>query len=148
MKKIMLMGPTLAGKTTLLQRLHGKVQVYDKTQSVDYFDDAIDTPGEYLENRRLYNALVTSSFDADIIVLVQSATDEMSFYPPMFAGIFNQPVIGVVTKIDLVESASQIAQAAEYLNNAGAEKIFNLSSVTGAGMDALLAYLDEQRSST
>lgn len=145
MKKVMLMGPTLAGKTTLLQRLHGKAQVYDKTQQVDYFDDAIDTPGEYLENRRLYNALITSSFDADIIALVQSATDEMSFYPPMFAGTFNQPVIGIVTKADLVSSQQEIDRAVEYLNNAGVETIFILSSITGSGMDELADYLAEDK---
>jgi ethanolamine utilization protein EutP len=141
MKKVMLMGATLAGKTTLLQRLQGREQVYDKTQQVDYFDDAIDTPGEYLENRRLYNALITSSFDADVIALVQSATDEMSFYPPMFAGVFNQPVIGIVTKADAAD-IRQLERAVNHLNGAGAERIFTLSSVTGEGIDALQDYLN------
>ena len=142
MKKLILMGQTLAGKTTLLQRLQGKALVYDKTQSIDYIDNAIDTPGEYLENRRLYNALIMTSFDADIIGLVQSATDSMSFYPPMFARVFNQPVIGIVTKADLVSDARQIDQAIDHLACAGAEHIFVLSSVTGKGVEELLAYLE------
>ncbi|MDE4771639.1 EutP/PduV family microcompartment system protein, partial [Klebsiella pneumoniae] len=34
---------------------------------------AIDTPGEYLENRCLYSALLTSACEADVIALVLNA---------------------------------------------------------------------------
>ena len=50
MKKMILMGRSECGKTTLKQALKGKKIQYDKTQAIDYFDIIIDTPGEYAEN--------------------------------------------------------------------------------------------------
>lgn len=79
MKRIMLIGQSQCGKTSLLQRLQGEPMQYQKTQALGYFDCAIDTPGEYLENRCLYSALITTSCDADIIALVQSADCQQGF---------------------------------------------------------------------
>lgn len=42
--KIMLIGPSAAGKTTLIQRLIDKEIKYDKTQTVEYVGNYIDTP--------------------------------------------------------------------------------------------------------
>lgn len=80
MKRIMLIGQSQCGKTSLLQRLQGEPMQYQKTQALGYFDCAIDTPGEYLENRCLYSALITTSCDADIIALVQSADCQQGFF--------------------------------------------------------------------
>ena len=38
---------------------------------------AIDTPGEYLENRGMYKALVVRGVEGDVIVFVQDATDRV-----------------------------------------------------------------------
>ena len=48
MKKIILMGRSECGKTTLTQALKGEHITYRKTQYVNYFDVIIDTPGEYM----------------------------------------------------------------------------------------------------
>ena len=48
---IMLIGPSAAGKTTLIQRLQHEELKYDKTQAVEYVGDFIDTPGEYMQQR-------------------------------------------------------------------------------------------------
>jgi ethanolamine utilization protein EutP len=51
MARVMLIGRTGAGKTTLIQALEGMALDYSKTQAVEYLDKYIDTPGEYSENR-------------------------------------------------------------------------------------------------
>ena len=58
MKNIIFMGKTGSGKTTLCQKLDQLELKYKKTQSVELYNNAIDTPGEYMENRNLYNALI------------------------------------------------------------------------------------------
>lgn len=45
MKKIILMGRSECGKTTLTQALKGDVISYHKTQYINHYDVVIDTPG-------------------------------------------------------------------------------------------------------
>ena len=52
MRKIMFIGRSEAGKTTLSQAMKGDTITYHKTQYVNHYDVIIDTPGEYAENRR------------------------------------------------------------------------------------------------
>ncbi len=61
MKRLMLIGPSQCGKTSLTQVLRGETLRYQKTQAIVWTPAAIDTPGEYLENRCLYSALLTSA---------------------------------------------------------------------------------------
>ena len=56
MRKIMFIGRTGAGKTTLTQALKGEDITYQKTQDVQHFNAIIDTPGEYCENKELAHA--------------------------------------------------------------------------------------------
>ena len=51
MKKLVLMGRSTAGKTTLTQALRGEAIHYYKTQDVHHYKSGIDTPGEYAESR-------------------------------------------------------------------------------------------------
>lgn len=78
MKKIMLVGHTGAGKTTFRQAIYGQAMEYQKTQAVEVVNSTIDTPGEYLENRNLYRALIVTAADADLMVLLQDCTDEQA----------------------------------------------------------------------
>lgn len=143
MKRIMLIGQSQCGKTSLLQRLQGEPMQYQKTQALGYFDCAIDTPGEYLENRCLYSALITTSCDADIIALVQSADCQQGFFfAPMFATAFNKPVIGIITKADTAKDEAALSFATNQLRQAGAEYLFVTSSITGDGISPLLDYLN------
>ena len=48
MRKIMFIGRSEAGKTTLSQAMKGNTITYHKTQYVNHYDVIIDTPGEYL----------------------------------------------------------------------------------------------------
>ncbi|WII36774.1 EutP/PduV family microcompartment system protein [Paenibacillus thiaminolyticus] len=143
MKTIIFAGSTGSGKTTLCQWLHGQEIAYKKTQAVETFDQAIDTPGECIENRYLYKMLLVSSVDADVIGLVQDCTKEESYFPPAFATVFAKPVIGIVTKTELARTDQDIAQARAYLQAAGAERIFEVSTMENVGVEALRAYLEE-----
>lgn len=120
--KVMLIGKTGCGKTTLTQRLYRKSITYSKTQMVCYENDIIDTPGEYLENKFYLKALSVTATNAEIIVLLQSTLDEDTFFPPNISSMFSgKHVIGVITKLDLNQDYKL---AEKYLIQAGAEEIF------------------------
>jgi len=141
MKDIILIGGTKAGKTTLLKVLNGeKFKKIDiRTQSLEFEDQSIDTPGEYIENRQYYTALISAAQEAEIIGLVADATAEQYFFPPTFASIFTRPVIGIVTKID--EQKANIDYAKNILNMAGVGKIFLTSALTGKGITELSDFI-------
>ncbi|WP_432663538.1 EutP/PduV family microcompartment system protein [Wukongibacter baidiensis] len=140
MKRIILIGRTGSGKTTFTQEIIESEKEYKKTQSIEWHDSVIDTPGEYIENRRFYNALITTSFDCEIVGLVQDSIDEGCIFPPGFAAIFNKTVIGIITKID--NRDKNIDYAKECLLNAGAQEIFEVSAFDGRGMKDIKMFLD------
>lgn len=142
MSKVIFMGKTGSGKTTLCQKLHELELEYKKTQAVELYDHAIDTPGEYLENRHYYSALIMTAVDAEIIALVGDPTVEENFIPPAFSGSFAKEVIGIITKITLVNDEVQIILVEERLMQAGVSKIFKVDTVENIGIEELFAYLD------
>lgn len=142
MKKIMLIGRTSAGKTSFCQAVYEGSLHYKKTQAIELINDAIDTPGEYVENRAFYKALLVTSCDADCIVLVQSCIDSQSSFAPGVCGMFNKPTVGLVSKIDAATSQHDIETAHEWLMLAGCEKIFHISSLTGEGIGEVVKYLE------
>lgn len=142
MKKIMFVGPVGVGKTTLTQRLKGLELTYYKTQAVEFHDTIIDTPGEFLQHRRYYNALNVTGADADVIGLLVEASNQMQTFPQGFSSLFNQEVIGIVTKIDMADKEEQIEKARRQLKAAGAKKIFEISATENEGIDRLQAYLE------
>ncbi|MGE4548845.1 MAG: EutP/PduV family microcompartment system protein [Intestinibacillus sp.] len=140
-KRIILIGRSAAGKTTLSQYLNHEALRYYKTQTVQVINQrVIDTPGEYLERVHMRGALMVSSTDADLIVLVQDATENGTMFPPAYTSMFAKPSIGVVTKSDLA-SPEQIEKAKEYLRMAGTRDIFVTSSVEGSGFPPLMELL-------
>lgn len=140
MKNVIFMGKTGSGKTTLCQKLDELDLMYRKTQSVELYSDSIDTPGEYIENRSLYNALLTTSVDAKIIALVYDCTQEENYLAPGFASMFNKEVIGIITKITIAKQ-SDIDFAIEQLTMAGASKIFKVDTIEDIGIEELSSYL-------
>ena len=137
MKKLILVGRS--GKTTLTQTLKGDNPHYHKTQYINYHDVIIDTPGEYAENKELARALALYSYEADVVGLLLSATEQYSLYSPCCTAQANREVIGIVTKIDHPDATPQQAEA--WLRLAGCEKVFLISSKTGEGIEELLNYL-------
>lgn len=141
MKKVVFIGKTGSGKTTLCQKLNEQEVKYKKTQSVEIYNESIDTPGEYIENRGLYRALVVTSADAKMIALIYDCTEEESFIPPGFSSMFMKEVIGIITKIDLAKSEEQIERGIEKLEAAGVTKVFKVNTLDGTGINELSDYI-------
>ncbi len=141
MKKIILMGRSGCGKTTLTQALKGEKITYHKTQYVNNFDVIIDTPGEYAENKFLGRALALFSYEADVVGLLLSAVEPYSLYPPNVTPCVNREVIGIVTQIDRPNANPW--QAEQWLRLAGCKTIFHVSAYTGEGIWKILNHLRE-----
>ena len=141
MKKVMIIGRSGSGKTTLIHNiLYGKSNA-KKTQSIERLHNLIDTPGEYIENPRLYRAILLTSYDVDSVVLVIDSEEDSSIFPPEFASAFNREVIGVVTKID---KKKEFCRAVEFLKKAGVKKIYYTSSKDLTTIEELKNYLLEE----
>lgn len=135
MKKMMLIGESGVGKTTMIQVLSGESFTSRKTMAVEFCGQFIDTPGEFIENRRFYPALITTSADCDVVAMLQDSTRISSLFPPLFSSIFTRRVVGVVTKVDV--DGGNVERAERFLKNAGAREIIRSSSITGVGLDIL-----------
>ena len=132
--KVLLIGGSGVGKTSLRQILCLETLTYRKTQMLEFSDVFIDCPGEYLEIPRYYHVLIDTSHRVEEIWALQDATQTRSFYPPNFAKAFLKPVVGILTKIDLPQA--NIEQARSFLNYAGIRdpvyetSIFNCESIS------------------
>ena len=141
MKKIILIGRSTAGKTTLTQAMKGEKISYRKTQYINHYDVIIDTPGEYLQTGGLGRALALYSYEADVVGLLAASTEPFSLYPPNITCMVNRDVIGIVTKIDKI--GGNVPLAEQWLRNAGCKTIFHVNSKTGEGVSDILEYLRE-----
>ena len=141
MKKIILIGRSESGKTTLIQALKGEKIKYHKTQYVNHFDVIIDTPGEYIESKIFGGALAMYTFESRVVGLLLSATEPYSLYSPCITPLANRDVIGIVTKIDHKDANPKRAE--EWLRLAGCKKVFHVSSYTGEGIWQIIDYLKE-----
>lgn len=142
MKKIVLVGRSEAGKTTLTQALKGEKIEYHKTQYVNNFDVIIDTPGEYAQTKSLGHALALYTYEADVVGLLLSATEPYSLYPPCCTAMANREAVGIVTKIDVEGGDPQ--RAKRWLELAGCKKIFFVNAKASEGIPELLEYLKEE----
>lgn len=140
--KIMIIGTTGAGKTTIIQSLRKQMIEWQKTQTITYLDDFIDVPGEYLDIPRFHRAIIVTAMDTDLILLVQPADSEKQNIPPSFASIFNQPVIGIISKIDL--PGGDVGKAEDFLRLAGVSgPIVAVSAINGEGINKLIKVLEQ-----
>lgn len=143
MKKIMVIGRIGCGKTTLCQRLFHEELRYKKTQAVELVGGtAIDTPGEYMESRAFYRALVVSAVEADLILVLQDCMDPECRFAPGMRAMFQKPMVGVVTKIDQCQTPEDLERAETFLTLAGADPIIRVSSTTGEGIEQLCQLLE------
>ncbi len=141
MKKILLVGRSEAGKTTLTQALNGGVLDYKKTQYMGYGNVVIDSPGEYAEASNLSRALALYTYEADCVGLLINATESYSLYPPGVTSACNRPVIGIITKIDSPDA--NVPMCRHWLELAGCKEIFPVSAYSGEGIWQVLNYLRE-----
>lgn len=138
-KKIMFMGRSGAGKTTITQALYGEDIAYQKTQYVNYSQYIIDPPGEYIEDKQFGFALALYSYEVDVIGFILAANEPFSLYSPGTVAMATREVVGIVTQINAKDANPKLAE--EWLRIAGCEKIFFVDSVTREGLDELISYL-------
>lgn len=141
MNKVILIGRSESGKTTLTQALMGRGIKYEKTQTVNRGDFIIDTPGEYIQTRNFGGALAVYAYESDIVGLLVGADEPFSLFPPNITSMANRLVIGIVTGIDKEDANPKRAE--NWLKIAGCKKIFFVSSVTGQGIDELRSFLSD-----
>lgn len=141
MKKLLLIGRSGCGKTTLTQALRGEKVHYLKTQGMVFDDFLIDSPGEYIENHDLGSALALYSYEADVVALLIAADDDYSLFPPCITCLVNREVIGIVTKIDKASPH----RAERWLRLSGCKKVFFVNSHTGEGVNEVLEHLKQHK---
>lgn len=100
-KRVMVIGPSNSGKTTLVNKLNNYNGPLRKAQDVIYGKNTIDIPGLYLENAWMYKHLSIIAQDASHVLILVDQSKCQDVYPPRFAKTFRCPVIGVISKIDL-----------------------------------------------
>ena len=144
MRRVMMIGKTGCGKTTLSQRLAGQVLRYQKTQTIQVVgSDIVDTPGEYLEQRQFYKALIVTAIEADVILLLHAAGAEQNGFSPGMNTLFGgKPLIGVITKTDLCCGRERLEAAREVLMEAGASAVVETGLGDEAGLEALRRLID------
>ncbi|PLS17303.1 ethanolamine utilization protein EutP [Bacillus sp. M6-12] len=98
--KAMLIGSIGAGKSTLTNSLLGREVKAVKTQSLNYYDWIVDTPGEYTENPLFYKNIMATALEVTHVLYLQDATNQKLIFPHGFSSGFNKLAIGVVTKSD------------------------------------------------
>lgn len=141
MNKVIFIGRSGCGKTTLTQALNGDNIRYAKTQSIVRDGFTIDTPGEYIESRNFGGALAVYTYESDIVGLLLSADEPYSLYSPNITMMANRPVIGIITGID--KKHAEPDRAERWLKLAGCKKIFRVSAVTGEGIEDLRTFLSD-----
>ena len=139
MKKLILIGRSEAGKTTLTQAIRGQELSYQKTQYIENDSMLIDTPGEYIQTHELSAAIALYAYESDIVGLVASAEEPYSLFPPCITSMANREVIGIITKID--SPYANVPMARLWLENAGCETIFEISAYNREGIDALIQHV-------
>ena len=139
-KRIMVVGPTQSGKSTLTNVLNDAERPLKKTQDVIYGKNTIDTPGSYIESPSMYKYLIATAQTASHVLLLVDQSRPIEVYPPGFAKTFTCPVLGVITKIDLAPQNAKLS--IQQLKRIGvSEPYFWISLKDNTGVEALKEYL-------
>lgn len=139
-KRIMIVGPTQAGKSTLANILNDTSRPLKKTQDVIYGKNTIDTPGSYIENPSMYKYLIATAQTASHVLLLIDSSRPVEVYPPGFAKTFTCPVSGVMTKVDL--KTENVPLCIHQLQSIGvSEPYFRISLTENTGVEELKEYL-------
>lgn len=135
-KRVMIIGTTKSGKTTLANALNDSDGPIKKTQDIIYGKNTIDIPGSYIENTWMYKHLIAISQDASHLLILVDQSRYDSVYSPGFAKSFKCPVIGIITKADLMIEDDELCY--KQFKEIGIDKpYYKISALSGIGMEAL-----------
>lgn len=133
--RIMLIGEHGCGKTTIIRTLSGLEYKPKRALAVEYFHNFVDSPSEFLENRRFRRALITASNECSVLVFIVDATRSSCQMAPGFATMFNRRVLGVITKCDHPD-ANRV-RARKFLRNTGVLNTIEVGFKSGEGVEEL-----------
>lgn len=141
MKRTLLIGETGSGKGALIRALSvlPGLRVPSRVMAVECVGPFVVTPGEFLENRRFYRALITASAGGERVLFLHNAARRSCLFPPGFASAFNRPVAGVLTHTDAPNA--DIGLATRFLHSAGVRRLFLMGDPDGAQLDELREFL-------
>lgn len=138
-KRIMIIGPTKSGKTTLANALNDYKGPLRKTQDIIYGKNTIDIPGSYIENTWMYKHLIATSQDASHVLMLIDQSKCENVYSPGFAKAFRCPVIGVITKTDLMVENEELCY--KQIKQIVVPAYYKISVSSGTGLVELKEYL-------
>ncbi|MCM1990204.1 EutP/PduV family microcompartment system protein [Oceanirhabdus seepicola] len=142
-KRIMVIGPSRCGKTTLVNVLNDYDGPLRRTPDLIYGKNTIDVPGAYIENAWMYKHIIAAAQDASYVLILVDQSNCAEIYSPGFAKSFTCQVIGVITKCDLMPENEE--KCLQQLKKIGvSEPYFHISFPMGIGIDPLKKYLFEK----
>lgn len=136
----MVIGPSKSGKSTIVNALNNYDGPVRKTPDLIYGKNTIDVPGAYIENSWMYSHVIALAQDASHVLILVDQSNCTEVYSYGFAKSFTRPVVGVISKSDLMPENEQ--KCREQLKNIGVkEPYFRINASTGEGIDELKKYL-------
>lgn len=139
-KRMMIIGISNSGKTSLVNALDDESRTGKATQDVIYGGKTIDVPGAFIENASMYKNIITLAQDAWCILMVLDQSNCTEVYSPGFAKLFRCPVVGVITKCDLKADNEHICIS--QFKKIGVEApYFSTCTRTDKGIEELKEYL-------
>lgn len=99
-KRIMVVGPSRSGKTTIVNYLNDYNGPLKRTADVIYGENTMDIPSSYIENAWMYKHIIALAQDAKKIVFVLDSKNPKEVIGDGFSKLFNIEVIGVINKAD------------------------------------------------
>lgn len=135
-KRVMVMGPTNCGKTTLVNALNDFKGPLRKTPDMIYGPKTIDVPASYIENAWMYKHVIAAAQDASHVLILVDQSRPIEVYSPGLAKIFHCPVVGIISKCDLKPENEEVC--IKQLNRMGVtEPYFKVSIPNGIGLEPL-----------
>ncbi len=143
-KKIMLIGSSGSGKTSLANIINGMSGTARRTQNMVYGEKTLDVPGVYLESPWMHKHLIAAAQDASHVLMLVGQSSCRESYPPGFAKAFRVPVIGVITRSG--EKTGNNDWCIRQLKKAGVqEPYYNINLAEKASLVELMEILTERR---
>lgn len=132
----MIIGANKSGKTTLANLLNDYTGPLKRSQDIIYGKNTIDVPGAYIENSWMYKHLIAISQDASHLLVLIDPSKHENIYSPGFAKSFTCPVIGLITKADLMIDNDDLSY--NQLKEIGVDKpYYKISALKGIGIKEL-----------